>query len=65
MNNHTYGRCMELFSYLQPPRCTITRMGGAYGAVMGEYVVGYIIASERGMLHMAKEQHTKEFTNMK
>ena len=40
-------------------------MGGAYGAVMGEYVVGYIIASERGMLHMAKEQHTKEFTNMK
>lgn len=36
-------------------------MGGAYGAVMGEYVLGYIIVNERSILQMAKEQELKNF----
>lgn len=43
-----------------PPGCILTRMGGAFNKIMGEYVLGYIIAKERYMLQMAKDQ---ELTN--
>lgn len=39
-------------------------MGGAFGSVMGEYVIAYIIAMERGMLQMAKGQETKDFVGL-
>ncbi|XP_060574689.1 glyoxylate/hydroxypyruvate reductase A-like [Ruditapes philippinarum] len=49
----------------KPPGFTITRMGGAYSRVMGEYVLGYILTKERFIIEVAKDQETQSWNNLK
>lgn len=53
----------ELFlivsAFFKPPSCVITRMGGAFDKIMAEYVLGYVLAKERYIIELAKEQENK------
>ncbi|XP_052778787.1 glyoxylate/hydroxypyruvate reductase A-like [Mya arenaria] len=42
----------------KPPNFPITRMGEAFNIVMAEYVLGYILAKERFIIELAREQET-------
>ncbi|XP_069141970.1 glyoxylate/hydroxypyruvate reductase B-like [Argopecten irradians] len=46
---------------LKPPDVIVTRTGSGFGNLMAEYVLGYIIATERKFLQMAVDQKAKEW----
>ncbi|KAL8583460.1 hypothetical protein ACOMHN_044818 [Nucella lapillus] len=53
---------MKELNYQKPKKdFTVVRSGGAYGDVMGEYVIGQIIARERNFAGMKLAQDKKEF----
>ncbi|KAK7490617.1 hypothetical protein BaRGS_00018220, partial [Batillaria attramentaria] len=52
----------KAFEYTKPTLdFHLTRPGEAFGAIMAEYVIGQIIAKERGFLRMAEKQQQKEW----
>lgn len=50
---------MKELSTKKPPSFTLTRMGGAYDKIMSEYVLGYVLAKERSIIELAKEQEKR------
>ncbi|KAL3852442.1 hypothetical protein ACJMK2_016079 [Sinanodonta woodiana] len=45
------------------PSFNLTRTGGAFGCLMAEYVLGYIITRERHILEVFQEQQKRNWTN--
>ena len=44
-----------------PPSFVLTRLGGVFGPIMTEYVIGHIIARERKFALASKYQQSKEW----